>query len=191
MTTMASTVRWGEDDDDSDRGLWMPMMAACPGYKSQATRKLIKRHLLNAWPLPSYYHFYPETGIKLNMLRMVHKCASTQCFELMTQLCLAEILTADQVKKWWRNEMTFDMSEILKSVRIVNTVEGLQTFTPESGAGKYGVLDVEEASSTLGRCYLFRFSRKFQVNYRVTSILYTHTHAFLLYVATFFARLMT
>lgn len=60
MITMATTARWGEDDNDSDRGLWMSVIAACPGYRLQVTRNVIKRHLLNAWPLPSYYHLHPE-----------------------------------------------------------------------------------------------------------------------------------
>ncbi len=60
MTTVASTIRWGEDDGDDDRGLWMPSMAICPGYRPRVSRDLIRRGLLERWPLPNYFDSHPE-----------------------------------------------------------------------------------------------------------------------------------
>ncbi len=81
----------------------------------------------------------------------------------IASLHVEKLLTKNEVAHWWKKEMTFDLSDIVKWVETFGSAQMLKNFSQENGAGNYGILNVEETSSSLGRCHLFSFSTKFLV----------------------------
>ncbi len=96
-------------------------------------------------------HFNSADWLARGLISFLHPCL------------VGKLLTEEQVKKWWKEEMTFDLQSILKSISVYDSTLTWKDFIPENGAKNYGILDIEETSSSLGRCYLFRFFFKFQV----------------------------
>ena len=56
---MGMAIRGGEDDGKEEPGLWLPTVAACPGFRPQVSRDFVRRGV-NPWPLPNYFDSHPE-----------------------------------------------------------------------------------------------------------------------------------